>query len=211
MIIAGADPGLDGAIAFFDSEAGRLLGIVDMPTAKKATGRRELLMRVLAVEVAGTLDGRKCRLIVIERQQPFARGPEGVRGMGAASAFALGECYASVKMLAAALAWPTTIVTAQAWKKSFGLPREKEAALAEAGRRMPEDAMLWAIKRGVRTKATAIGRCEAALIALYAAAIIDCLTVHESLSAPINRDYVARFLKDARATLDYIEKRSAPR
>ena len=50
MIIAGADPGLDGAIAFFDSEAAALAwcrGEAAAPTV--ATGdRRELLEDVIA-------------------------------------------------------------------------------------------------------------------------------------------------------------------
>jgi hypothetical protein len=47
VIIAGADPGFDGAIAFLDVEAQRVVGIVDVPTAKKKSGRREVLLHEL--------------------------------------------------------------------------------------------------------------------------------------------------------------------
>lgn len=164
MIVAGADPGLDGAVAFLDAETHRIVGIVDMPVAKKTSGRREILLRELALAVGGTLDGRRVGHIVIERQQPFAGGD---RTMGAASAFALGECYAAVKMLAAAAGWPTRIVTPGSWKRTFGLTKDKDQAVAEAGRLMPEDADWWRQKRGVCTKVQAIARAEAALLALY--------------------------------------------
>lgn len=166
MIFVGADPGLDGALAFLDVETLGLLGIVDMPTAKKANGRREILLAELVADVVGVLDGRRVGRLIVERQQPFA-GAE--RSMGATSAFALGECYMAVKMLAASSGWPMEIVTPAAWKRAYGLPAAKEAALGEANRQMPIDAGLWRQKRGVCTKVQAIARAEAALIALHGA------------------------------------------
>lgn len=163
-IICGADPGLSGALAFLDAETRRVLGIIDMPVAASGSGRRQLLLRDLVVDVAGTLDGRRVGHIFIERQQPFAS--EGKK-MGAASAFALGECYMAVKMIAAASGWPMTIVTPQEWKRSFSLSRDKDEARAAASRIMPEDAGLWTVRRGYCTKERAIGRCEAALIGWF--------------------------------------------
>jgi len=159
VIVAGADPGADGAVAFIDAETCRVLAIVDMPMAGT-----ELMVRDLANELLAALDERRCGHLWIERQAPWAGGE---RRIGASSAFALGQRYMAVKAIAACHGWPLSIVTAAKWKSHYGIKASKTLALAAAGRLLPEDAGLWTARRGYCTRAHAIGRAEAALIGLY--------------------------------------------
>jgi hypothetical protein len=87
--------------------------------------------------------------------------------MGATSAFNMGQRYMALKALAAAYGWPYEIVSAQKWKRYFGIAADKAFALYAAGRLLPEDTGLWTPRRGYCTRAQAIGRAEAALIGLY--------------------------------------------
>jgi len=159
VILGGADPGADGAVALLDAETGRILALVDMPMSGA-----ELRVRDLLLDLNAALDGRRLGHLWIERQAPYAG--EG-RRIGASSAFRLGERYMALKAIAACSGWPFEIVTAARWKQHFGIRADKSLALECAGRLLPEDAGRWTARRGVCTKAAAIGRAEAALIALY--------------------------------------------
>jgi len=159
MIVAGADPGADGAVAFVDAETCRVLHIVDMPMSAG-----ELRVRELASDLLAALDGRRCGHLWIERQAAWAGGE---RRIGVTSAFALGQRYMAVIAIAACHGWPVEIVSASKWKAHYGIRATKSLALAAAGRLMPEDAGLWTARRGYCTRSRAIGRAESALIALY--------------------------------------------
>jgi hypothetical protein len=159
MIVAGCDPGADGAVAFIDAETTRVLAIVDMPMSAG-----ELRVRDLAIELLAALDERRCGHLWIERQAPFAGSG---RSMGASSAFALGQRYMALCAIAACHGWPYEVVSPVKWKRHFGIKADKALALDCAGRLLPEDAGLWTARRGYCTRAHAIGRAEAALIALY--------------------------------------------
>ena len=87
--------------------------------------------------------------------------------MGATSAFALGQRYMAVCAIAACHGWPYEVVSPVKWKGHFGIRADKALALDCAGRLMPEDADHWTARRGHCTRARAIGRAEAALIALF--------------------------------------------
>lgn len=159
MILAGADPGADGAVALIDAESIRVLAIVDMPMSGS-----ELRIRELLLDLTAALDGRRLGHLWIERQVPYAG--EG-RRIGASSAFNLGQRFMALRAIAACQGWPTEIVNAGIWKRHYGIKADKAQALECAGRLMPHDAGLWTARRGYCTRAQAIGRAEAALIALY--------------------------------------------
>jgi len=161
VIVAGADPGADGAVALLDAETCRVLAIVDMPMSGA-----ELRVRELAVDLLGALDGRRLGHIWIERQAAYA-GSDRARRMGTASAFNMGQRYMAIKAIAACHGWPYEIVAPVRWKGHFGIRADKALALDCAGRLMPDDVGLWTVRRGYCTRAAAIGRAEAALIGLY--------------------------------------------
>ena len=160
MIIAGADPGAEGAIALLDAETRRVLAILDMPMAGP-----ELLVRELVGDLDGALDGRRVGHLIMEKQAPFAK--EG-RQAGATSAFNMGQRFMALKAIAACYGWPVEIVTAQKWQKHFGIAKaDKAKSIALADQLMPQDCGLWKVRRGYCTKAHSFGRAEASLIALY--------------------------------------------
>jgi len=159
VIVAGADPGADGAVAFLDAETCRVLHIIDMPMSAG-----ELRVRELATDLLAALDGRRCGHLWIEKQVPFAGAG---RSMGASSAFALGQRYMAICTIAACHGWPYEVVSPVKWKRHFGITSDKSLALDCAGRLLPDDAGLWTARRGYCTRAHAIGRAEAALIALF--------------------------------------------
>ena len=159
MIVAGADPGAEGAVAFLDSETMRVIAICDMPMSGT-----ELRVRELALELVAALDERRCGHIWIERQAPYVATDHRI---GATSAFNLGQRYMAVKAIAACYGWPYEIVTAARWKSHFGIKADKRLALDCAGRLLPDDVGRWTVRRGYCTKAQAIGRAEAVLIGLF--------------------------------------------
>lgn len=172
VILAGADPGADGAVALIDAETGRILALVDMPMSGT-----ELRVRELLLDLTAALDGRRLGHLWIERQAPYAG--EG-RRIGGSSAFALGQRFMALKAIAACSGWPFEIVTAARWKGHFGIKADKSLALDCAGRLLPLDAERWAVRRGVCTRAAAIGRAEAALIALYGLRSIGAIAAGEA-------------------------------
>jgi hypothetical protein len=159
VIVAGCDPGAEGALAFIDAETCRVLHIVDMPMSGG-----ELRVRELALDLLVALDGRRCAHLWIEKQAPFAGGG---RRIGATSAFNLGQRYMAVRAIAACHGWPVEIVSAAKWKGHYRIAAAKSLAVHCAGQLMPEDTGWWTARRGHCTRARAIGRAEAALIGLY--------------------------------------------
>jgi len=159
MIIAGCDPGADGAVCFIDAETMRVLHLIDMPMSAG-----ELRVRELATDLLAALDGRRCGHMWIERQAPWAGGN---RTIGALSAFNLGRRFMAIEAIAACHGWPYEFVSAAKWKRHYGIAATKSLALHMAGKLMPEDAGLWTARRGYCTRARGIGRAEAALIALF--------------------------------------------
>lgn len=177
MLIAGADPGAQGAIALLNAETRRVLACIDMPMAGA-----ELMVRELVRDIEQTLDGRRIGAIFIEKQIPFAR--EG-RHAGATSAFNMGQRFMAIRAIAACFGWPTEIVPPAKWQKHFSITKaDKSRSLAIAGEQMPLDCDLWAHGRGKRSKAQAIGRAEAALIAMYAVRALAGIAIGHSSVTP---------------------------
>ena len=113
MIVGGADPGAEGAVAFLDTETTRVIALVDMPMSG-----RELRVRELALDLQAALDGRRLGHLWIERQAPYAGAQ---RRIGASSAFNLGMRFASILAIAAGSGWPVEIVGAAKWKRYFNI------------------------------------------------------------------------------------------
>jgi hypothetical protein len=174
VIVAGADPGAEGAVALLDAETCRIQAIVDMPMSGT-----ELRVRELALDLMAALDGRRLGHLWIERQAAYA-GSDRARRMGSTSAFNMGQRYMALKALSAAFGWPYEIVSAQKWKRHFNIAADKALALDCAGRLLPEDVGFWTPRRGYCTRAQAIGRAEASLIALYGVRVLGGIAAGEA-------------------------------
>lgn len=163
MVIAGIDPGLDGALAFLETESQRLVAMIGMPTLTLAKGRgskREVELRSLVILIDRELGERRVGHAFIER---VSSSPQ----MGVTSAFKFGRSYGGVEGVIAALGWPVEYVTPAKWKRAMNVPADKQDARARACQIMPEDAALWTPKRGFANQAECSGRAEAALLAMY--------------------------------------------
>jgi crossover junction endodeoxyribonuclease RuvC len=151
-IFLGGDLGLNGAIAAVGADYG-LIEIVDMPTlANGPSGRRTINAPLLA----SIMSKWHARIAYLEY---VAARP----GEGPVGAFSFGRSKGVIEGVCAALAIPVAFITPPSWKRAVGIQPgkdgAKDAARAEAIRRWPAHAALFARKKDD-------GRAEAALIAV---------------------------------------------
>lgn len=154
MIFIGIDPGLNGAIAFFDLAKGHL-SVVDMPVVEVLRGgkkKREVSAQMLAQVIR--LAERPCTA-VFERVNAMP-------GQGVTSVFSFGRSSGIVEGVLAALAIPTHIITPQVWQKATAVRGGKDGARQRATELFPAYAGLFARKKDD-------GRADAACMAWYAA------------------------------------------
>jgi crossover junction endodeoxyribonuclease RuvC len=151
-LVVGVDIGLSRAIAVVDVEGG-LIAVHDMPCLDGAgpAGRRAICAPLVADLIFKTHAVRA----FVERV--------GARpGEGPAGAFAFGQSAGIVAGVLASAGIPATLLTPPHWKRLIGIAPgkagAKDLARAEAIRRWPDKAALFARKRDD-------GRAEAALIA----------------------------------------------
>ena len=154
MMYVGIDPGLNGAIAYFDAEKGHL-SIVDMPTMEVKRNnkvKREVhaagLAHMLAIgfEVGG---------VILERVGAMP-------GQGVTSVFSFGRSVGLIEGVLAAYELPVTIITPQEWQKAAKVRGGKDGSRLRACELFPNYAGLFALKKHD-------GRADAALMAWYAA------------------------------------------
>lgn len=151
MIVIGIDPGLSGAIAFYDTVEGAV-EIADMPTveiSRNGKNKRE----VSAVLLSNILTRHKVAGAFLERVNAMA-------GQGVTSVFSFGRSSGIVEGILAAYDIPTTLVTPQTWQKAVGQRAGKDGSRERAMQLFPAQADLFQRKKDD-------GRSDAALIAFY--------------------------------------------
>lgn len=147
--ILGVDPGVTGALSFYD---GKELMVFDIPFFEIKKGKT-LRKRI---DFTGLCD-------IIDVQKPTHAYVEQVSaqfGNGAASAFSFGWACACVENALLACGIPFTYVTPQAWKKAMGCPADKDGARMRAGQLLSRFKHNWDKKKFHN-------RAESAIIALY--------------------------------------------
>lgn len=151
-MILGVDPGLNGALAFFDLVAGTLT-ITDMPTIEAGVRSKRVVDEAALARMETQF--RDCRHAFVEKVGAMP-------GNGAVSMFGFGVSYGLVRGVIAANFVPVTLVPPQTWKSRLGVPASKEGARARASQLLPAFSHLWPLVKHD-------GRAEAALIAYYGA------------------------------------------
>lgn len=153
MMVLGVDPGLSGALAFFDPDTGLLI-VRDMPTVeviRNGKKKNEVSPQMLAA---------------IIREHPVERAMiervGAMPGQGVTSVFSFGRSFGIVEGVLAALKLSTSIVPPQTWQKAVNLRGGKDGARARAAELFPRDAGQFALKKHD-------GRADAALIAWHCA------------------------------------------
>lgn len=156
MIVVGIDPGLSGAVAFYDTVEGTI-EIADMPTvelSRNGKTKRE----VSAVLLSNVLTRHKVDAAFLERVNAMA-------GQGVTSVFSFGRSSGIVEGILAAYDIPTTLVTPHAWQKAVGQRAGKDGSRERAMQLFPAQADLFQRKKDD-------GRSDAALIAYYGSKIL---------------------------------------
>lgn len=154
MIYIGIDPGLNGAIAFLDTDKGHL-SVIDMPTfevKRNNKAKREVNAAGLAHVLA---TAQKVQGIVLERVGAMP-------GQGVSSVFSFGRSVGLIEGVLAAYLLPVTIITPQTWQKAVGVRGGKDGSRMRACELFPNYAGLFARKKDD-------GRADAACMAWYAA------------------------------------------
>jgi len=152
-MILGIDPGINGALAFFDYEKGELT-IFDMPVASvERNGKKK--QEVSPAMLAMLCRGIEVRRAILERVN--ARPGQGVTSM-----FAFGRSFGVAEGVLGGLNIPMSYVTPQQWRKAMQVREGKDGSRQRAAELFPRYADQFALKKHD-------GRAEAALIAYYGA------------------------------------------
>jgi len=153
VIVLGIDPGLSGALAFYDTVE-QTVEVVDMPVlelVRNGKKKREVSAQALANHIAG----RKINSAFLERVNAMT-------GQGVTSVFSFGRSLGIVEGILAAYDIPTTLVTPQAWQKAVGQRAGKDGSRERAMQLFPAQVELFQRKKDD-------GRSDASLIAYYGA------------------------------------------
>lgn len=166
MIVVGIDPGIQGAIAFLDSETDELIFVQDMPIDKVQTGKhvrsrinRPALLKILmqargAVVFTERPEGHPMR------QTNKQTGQTEQRQVGAAGMLAFGENYGCIIMACTAADMRLTEIRPGQWKRAMSFGSSKD----DVRRRIQELYPPWAVHFELKKHD---GRAEAVGIARY--------------------------------------------
>lgn len=151
----GIDPGLSGALAFYDPAADELK-IWDMPTFNvKVAGKNRRALDITGL--ANIIDPLAQHVIMAAVEEVGAMPKQGVT-----SSFSFGFAAGCAQMAVAAYFIAMTPVRPAVWKRRMGLTANKTNTRREASRLLPKHAGLWPLVKHD-------GRAEAALLAYYIA------------------------------------------
>lgn len=151
----GIDPGVSGALAFYDPLKD-LMDVLDMPTLTiKSNGKakRKVDLHVLAINLRAFAPDVKRAIIEEVSAMP---------GQGVTSMFNFGFSAGAAQMALAAFQISFETVQPRVWKNAMRLKTDKDESRRLASRLMPKHAHHWQLVKHD-------GRAEAALLAYYLA------------------------------------------
>jgi crossover junction endodeoxyribonuclease RuvC len=151
--ILGIDPGLTGALAFYDPLSGDLT-VEDMPVfSEKRNGKNKSCLDLY--QLARIVDDKASQVKKAVVELVGAMPKQGV-----SSSFSFGFSAGAAQTVVAANLIPMLTVPPTVWKKALKLNASKDGSRIMASKLMPRHAHLWALKKHD-------GRAEAALLAYY--------------------------------------------
>lgn len=151
----GIDPGLSGALAFYDPRTNQL-EVFDMPTYTITSGgkqRRRIDLHQLV---------RTVRIFAPHTEHAIIEEVGAMPGQGVTSMFSFGFSAGAVQMAVVASSIRFEMVTPRVWKGAMKLKTNKDESRRLASRLMPKHSELWKLVKHD-------GRAEAALLAYYLA------------------------------------------
>lgn len=149
----GIDPGLSGALAFYNPTDGDLK-VWDMPTHNiKVSGKKKRTLDIFTL--ANIVDPLSNEVIMAAVEEVGAMPKQGVT-----SSFNFGFSAGCAQMAVAAYAIPLRTIRPNIWKRDMRITGDKTASRREASRLLPQHIGLWPLIKHD-------GRAEAALLAYY--------------------------------------------
>ena len=127
MLIIGIDPGISGAICFFEN--GEVKNIIDMPSmAEGKKNKRQINGNQLYNEIITNTKNIPKKNICVVVEQVSA-----MPGQGVTSMFNFGQSFGVIKGICSAMQLPIHFVRPAKWKKYFNLIKtEKDASRTKA-------------------------------------------------------------------------------
>lgn len=156
-IILGVDPGLSGALAFYDTATSGL-EVVDMPIlCVRSNGKKR--RQIDLYELGMIIDDHAGDVLLAIIEEVGSMPKQGV-----VSTFNFGFAAGAVQAAIAANMIPMRLVRPAVWKRALGLTKtDKDASRQLASRLMPDHHAQWRLSKHD-------GRAEASLLARYGAA-----------------------------------------
>ena len=160
MIILGIDPGLTGALAFYDTEE-KTVEVHDMPVVsvvRNGKNKNEVSAALTSDIIAEHLKGMP--------SVAFLERVNAMPGQGVTSVFSFGRSSGIIEGILAAYDIETHIVIPQRWQKAMEVRGGKDGSRERAMQLLPASAGKFNLKKHD-------GRADAALIALYGSAMVQ--------------------------------------
>ena len=150
MLIIGIDPGITGAICFF--EDGKIIDVVEMPNmAEGKKNKRQVNGAQIYHEIYKRIKNLEKKDIKVVIEQVAA-----MPGQGVTSMFNFGQSFGVLKGICAAMQIPMYFVRPAKWKKYFNLINsEKDASRTKAIEMFPKISSILSKKKDAN-KADAI-------------------------------------------------------
>ena len=133
MLIIGIDPGISGAICFFEN--GEVKDVIDMPTmAEGKKNKRQINGRQIFNEISNRINNYNSKNINVIVEQVSA-----MPGQGVTSMFNFGQSFGIIKGICSAMQLPIFFVRPAKWKKYFDLINsQKDASRTKAIEMFPK-------------------------------------------------------------------------
>tara|TARA_B100000029_G_scaffold156419_1_gene151686 strand:+ start:523 stop:1014 length:492 start_codon:yes stop_codon:yes gene_type:complete len=133
MLIIGIDPGITGAICFFEN--GEIRDVIDMPTmADGKKNKKQINGRQMFNEISARVLNYSVKDISVVVEQVSA-----MPGQGVTSMFNFGQSFGVIKGICAAMQIPIFFVRPAKWKKYFSLINsQKDASRTKAIEMFPK-------------------------------------------------------------------------
>ena len=127
MLIIGIDPGITGAICFF--EDGEVKDVIEMPNmADGKKNKRQINGSQIFNEISARIKDIPKKEVLVVMEQVSA-----MPGQGVTSMFNFGQSFGILKGICSAMQLPMYFVRPAKWKKYFGLINsEKDASRTKA-------------------------------------------------------------------------------
>ena len=142
MLIIAIDPGINGAICFFEN--GEVKDVLEMPTmAEGKKNKRQVNGRQIYNEILSRIENYNLQDINVVVEQVSA-----MPGQGVTSMFNFGQSFGVIKGICAAMQLPIFFVRPAKWKKYFELLNtQKDGSITKAIEMFPKISSILAKKK----------------------------------------------------------------